>query len=174
MKTLNTKPQEWQLLTRPDQLERAKRRIDLLVLHCSATPQGVRYLPPQLIEDHKRRGFGTAGYHYYITCEGDLYALRPVSMVGAHAKGYNRYSIGICYEGGLDAGRKPYDTRTPAQRQMLTQLIYDLKRLYPNAMVVGHRDLSPDRNGDGVVTPEEWVKACPCFDAKVYNLSNSL
>ena len=174
MKTLNTKPQEWQLLTRPDQLERAKRRIDLLVLHCSATPQGVRHLPPQLIEDHKRRGFGTAGYHYYITCEGDLYALRPVSMVGAHAKGYNRYSIGICYEGGLDAEGKPCDTRTPAQRQMLTQLIYELKRLYPNAMVVGHRDLSPDRNGDGVVTPEEWVKACPCFDAKVYNLSNSL
>ena len=57
---------------------------------------------------------------------------------------------------------------------MLTQLIYELKRLYPNAMVVGHRDLSPDRNGDGRVTPEEWIKVCPCFEAKVYNLSRSL
>lgn len=174
MEMNKTKPQEWQLVTRANQLERAERRINLLVLHCSATPQGVRYLPAQLVEDHKRRGLSTAGYHYYITLEGDLYALRPVSQVGAHVKGYNRHSIGICYEGGLDRRRKPCDTRTPAQRQMLRQLINELKQLYPNVMVMGHRDLSPDRNGDGKVTPEEWLKACPCFDAKLYNLSNSL
>lgn len=174
MKTLYTRPREWEQLTRADQLERAKRRIDLLVIHCSATPRGRRYFPPQLIKDHQRRGFSTAGYHYYITREGDLFAMRPVSMVGAHAKGYNRYSIGICYEGGLDEEMRPCDTRTAEQRQMLTQLIYELKRLYPNVMVVGHRDLSPDRNGDGQVTSEEWIKVCPCFEAKVYNLSRSL
>lgn len=174
MKTLYIRPREWEQLTRADQLERAKRRIDLLVIHCSATPRGKRYFPPQLIKDHQRRGFSTAGYHYYITREGDLFAMRPVSMVGAHAKGYNRYSIGICYEGGLDEEMRPCDTRTAAQRQMLTQLVYELKRLYPNVMVVGHRDLSPDRNGDGRVTPEEWIKVCPCFEAKVYNLSRSL
>lgn len=161
------------MVARPEELKRSRRRIDLLVMHCSATPTGLRYLPPQLVEDHKRRGFCTAGYHYYVTLEGDLFALRDVDIPGAHAKGYNRHSIGVCYEGGLNSNGLPADTRTSAQRQMLTQLVYELKRLYPKAMVVGHRDLSRDLNGDGVVTPDEWAKVCPCFEAKLYNLGCS-
>lgn len=164
---------EWQtepqLITTPEQILRARRPIHLLVIHCSATRSCDHYSPEQLIRDHVLRGFSGAGYHYYITREGLLYALRPVDIPGAHAKGHNQNSIGICYEGGLDPKGRPADTRTPAQRQMLTQLIHRLLETYPGAFVVGHRDLSPDRNGDGKVTPNEWTKVCPCFDAKLYN-----
>lgn len=160
---------EWNEIRRPHELVTAQRRIDLLVVHCSATRYRDRYLPPQLIQDHKDRGFTTAGYHYYITRDGRLYALRPVDQVGAHARGYNKYSIGICYEGGLDTLYRPKDTRTPEQKQMLSQLIWNLRRRYPDAMVVGHRDLSPDLNRDGLITQDEWLKACPCFDAQIYN-----
>lgn len=168
-----TRHPEWQtepqLITTPEQILRARRSIHLLVVHCSATRSCDHYSPEQLIRDHVLRGFSGAGYHYYITREGLLYALRPVDIPGAHAKGHNQNSIGICYEGGLDPKGRPADTRTPAQRQMLTQLIHRLLETYPGAFVVGHRDLSPDRNGDGKVTPDEWTKVCPCFDAKLYN-----
>lgn len=165
----NHSTREWEEIRCPKDLVTAKRRIDLLVVHCSATRQQDRYLPPQLIHDHKQRGFSTAGYHYYITRDGRLYALRHVDKAGAHAIGYNAFSIGICYEGGLDSNYRPHDTRTPQQRQMLAQLVWHLRNRYPTAMVVGHRDLSPDRNGDGSITPDEWLKVCPCFDAQIYN-----
>lgn len=160
---------EWREISNPNELVTTKRRIDLLVVHCSATRPQDRYLPPQLIQDHKLRGFSTAGYHYYVTLEGRLYALRHVDEAGAHAAGYNKFSIGICYEGGLDTQYRPRDTRTPEQRQTLSQLMWNLRRRYPEAMVVGHRDLSPDRNADGSITPDEWLKSCPCFNAQVYN-----
>lgn len=152
-----------------EELLQARRRISLVVIHCSGTRYCDRYTPEQLRADHLRRGFSDAGYHYYITREGVLYEMRPVDQVGAHVRGYNQFSIGVCYEGGLDKYYQPRDTRTSAQRQMLEQLVRRLQAMYPEVIVVGHRDLSPDRNGDGVVTREEWVKQCPCFDARVYN-----
>lgn len=79
--------------------------------------------------------------------------------------GHNRHSIGVCYEGGLDEAGHPADTRTDAQRTALRQLLATLRRRYPQARIVGHRDLSPDRNGDGIISRGEWVKHCPCFDA---------
>ena len=73
---------------------------------------------------------------------------------GAHARHYNAHSIGICYEGGLDEKGKPADTRTPAQKDSLEDLLYGLSLDYPDAEILGHRDLP-------------WVrKSCPCFDVK--------
>ena len=83
-----------------------------------------------------------------------MHAGRPLYQVGAHATGFNRRSIGVCYEGGLDSQGKPADTRTPAQKETLRKLLFRLKTDYPNARIVGHRDL-PNVH-----------KACPCFDAK--------
>ena len=80
---------------------------------------------------------------------------RPEYMVGAHCQGHNKYSIGVCYEGGLDNDGRPADTRTEAQRQALRQLLLELKQRYPRALIVGHHDLNP-------------MKACPCFDAAEY------
>lgn len=156
-------------VTGAEEIRRSRRAIHLLVVHCSATRNCDDYTPEQLIRDHVRRGFRGCGYHYYITKDGMIYAMRPVDLVGAHVQRHNRHSIGICYEGGLDHKYMPADTRTPMQRQSLSQLIHRLLELHPNAYVVGHRDLSRDRNGDGVITPDEWTKLCPCFDAKLYN-----
>ncbi len=93
--------------------------------------------------------------------------MRPVERAGAHAKGYNARSIGIAYEGGLDERGQPADTRTELQKRSLRILVRVLKEDFPGiTQVVGHRDLSPDLDGDGIVEPEEWTKMCPCFEVK--------
>ena len=89
---------------------------------------------------------------------------RPLSRIGAHAKGYNRNSIGTCYEGGLDKCGKPKDTRTPELRVALRQLVNELLLRFPDCKVCGHRDLSFDLNHNGKIDPHEWTKQCPCFD----------
>ena len=97
--------------------------------------------------------------------DGTVTNTRPIELVGAHVKGYNKHSIGICYEGGLDASGNPKDTRTPEQRSALRLLVAQLLRRFKDEVrVCGHRDLSPDLNGDGTVEPREWVKQCPCFE----------
>ena len=141
------------------------RFINLIVIHCSATRQDRCYTEYDLTTDHLRRGFSGAGYHYYIRKNGDIKSLRPVEQPGAHAKGYNANSIGICYEGGLDEHGRPSDTRTPFQKHSLRVLVMTLLRDYPDARLCGHRDLSPDLNHNGEIEPEEWIKQCPCFDA---------
>ena len=81
-------------------------------------------------------------------------------------KGFNSNSVGICYEGGLDGHGCPADTRTSEQRAALRLLVHQLFETFPGSRVCGHRDLSPDRNGNGEIEPEEWIKACPCFEVK--------
>jgi N-acetyl-anhydromuramyl-L-alanine amidase AmpD len=90
--------------------------------------------------------------------------MRPLERVGAHVRGHNLESIGVCYEGGLDKEGKPADTRTDAQKMALASLVSELLLRFPAARVVGHRDLSPDLDGDGTVEPHEWLKQCPCFN----------
>ena len=75
------------------------RKIDLIVIHCSATRCNRPYPVTNLISDHDKR-FGFTGYHYYITRDGKTYQTRHEQLAGAHAAGYNRHSIGVCYEGG--------------------------------------------------------------------------
>ena len=70
-----------------------------------------------------------------------MHQCRPEKMVGAHARRYNVHSIGICYEGGLDANGKPADTRTLAQKHALITLLRCLRYNYTNAEIIGHRDL---------------------------------
>ena len=78
------------------------RKIDLIVIHCSATRENTDYSPEQLESDHKARGFLRAGYNFYIRKSGEVVNLRPLEQIPAHARGHNKHSIGICYEGGLD------------------------------------------------------------------------
>ena len=130
------------------------RKIDLIIIHCSATRADRSFTFDDLEACHKARGFKSVGYHYYITRDGMLYPGRPESESGAHARRYNAHSIGICYEGGLDAKGRPADTRTPAQKATMQALLESLCTDYPDALIIGHRDLP-------------WVrKACPCFDVK--------
>ena len=129
------------------------RTINLIVVHCSATRCDRPFPVTALIRCHADR-FGFTGYHYYITRDGTTYQTRHEQLIGAHAKGYNEHSLGVCYEGGLNKQGKPADTRTKAQKQALLKLLRRLKKEHPQAQILGHRDL-PDVK-----------KACPCFDAK--------
>ena len=140
------------------------RTINLIVIHCSATREDKDFTEYDLDVCHRRRGFNGAGYHFYIRKNGDIKSTRPLERIGAHTRGFNKESIGICYEGGLDARGNPKDTRTPEQRSALHLLVYQLLQQFRNARVCGHRDLSPDLDGDGTVEPWEWVKQCPCFE----------
>lgn len=129
------------------------RRITLLIVHCSATREGRNFDFEACRQDHIRhRGFKDIGYHYYLTRDGVIHRGRPLETVGAHCLHHNRHSIGICYEGGLDAEGRPKDTRTLTQKASLLALLRELKKLFPDALIVGHRDLNPQ-------------KPCPCFDA---------
>lgn len=140
------------------------RKIDMIVIHCSATRADVPLSPRQLDEMHRQRGFDGCGYHYYVRRDGEICTMRPVDRPGAHAKGYNQHSIGVCYEGGLDEQGRPADTRTELQKRSLRVLVRVLAMDFQTRWIVGHRDLSPDLDGDGVIEPEEWTKVCPCFD----------
>lgn len=127
------------------------RTITLIIIHCSATPEGRSLSFEECRRDHiMHRHFRDIGYHFYITRDGTVHDGRPIEKVGAHCEGHNSHSIGICYEGGLDANGKPADTRTEAQRKALKSLIERIHRLFPKALIVGHHDLNPR-------------KACPCF-----------
>ena len=139
------------------------RTITLIVLHCSGTKTTQRYSFQQCKDDHLKRGYVDIGYHYYITRDGQVHEGRPLWKEGAHCKGHNKHSIGICYEGGLDAMGNPCDTRTKAQKQSMRALLERLVAQFPYAIILGHRDLSPDLDGDGHISPDEWTKQCPCF-----------
>ena len=147
------------------------RTITLIIIHCSATPEGKSLSAEACRLDHIRhRGFRDIGYHFYITRDGEIHRGRSLEEVGAHCRNHNAHSIGACYEGGLDVRYRPADTRTEWQKHSLRVLIRTLLMDYPGCRVCGHRDLSPDRNGDGRISPEEWVKECPCFEvtSKLY------
>jgi len=142
------------------------RDIDLAVIHCSATREGVDYGVKAIRRWHLKRGFKDIGYHFVIHLDGTFERGRPWDQPGAHAKGYNENSIGICYVGGIDSYKNPKDTRTIAQIHSLRGIVSVLKAMFPMIKVVGHRDLSVDLNGDGIITKGEWMKQCPCFDVK--------
>ena len=149
--------------------------IDAIVIHCSATRAGQDVRAADIDKWHKERGFKMIGYNYVIDLDGTIEIGRPLTMDGAHCntsgpsgKPYNKHSIGICYVGGLDRNGNPEDTRTDAQKLSISKLIYDeLLQKYPGIReIIGHRDASPDKNGDGVISKNEWIKMCPCFDVK--------
>lgn len=142
-----------------------EREVNLIVVHCSATRVDRDITARDIDSFHRVRGFNSWGYHYYVRKDGSIEKMRDESEPGAHAYGHNRDSIGLCYEGGLDVNGRPADTRTAAQKRTLVALLRSLRADYPGARIVGHRDLSPDVNGNGRVDKWERTKECPCFDA---------
>lgn len=127
------------------------RKITEIIVHCSATPRGRNVTAKDIDRWHKERGFRCIGYHYVIRLDGTVEAGRNEGETGAHCKGHNATSVGICYVGGLSAdGKQAVDTRTDSQRVAMTELIAALKERYPGAKVYGHRDFA--------------AKECPCFD----------
>ena len=132
------------------------REIRKLIVHCSATPEGREVSASTINDWHLKNGWSGIGYHYVIGLDGTIEYGRPVEKQGAHVKGYNKSSIGICYIGGVekemvDGKWIPKDTRTQEQKCSLYHLLIVLKRLHPDAIIHGHRDFAN--------------KACPSFDA---------
>lgn len=149
-------------------------KIDAIVVHCSATRAGQDIGKSEINRMHVARGFNCIGYNFVVRIDGTVETGRSLQIDGAHcnSKGfsgvsYNKHSIGICYVGGLDKSGKAADTRTDAQKKALRELIAKLVKEYPDIKeILGHRDTSPDLDGDGIVEPNEWIKMCPCFDAE--------
>ena len=131
------------------------RSINLIVIHCSATREDKSFTEYDLDICHRRRGFNGTGYHFYIRRDGSVTQHRKLLEVGAHCRPWNRCSIGICYEGGLDAEGHPADTRTQEQCEQLLLLLMKLRKLFPDAKIRGHRNM-----------PGSIPKACPCFDVE--------
>lgn len=134
-------------------LRPSTRRVNEIIVHCTATPEGRWYDVIDIRRWHRQQGWSDVGYHYIVLRDGTLQEGRPVNQVGAHCQGHNSHSIGVCYIGGVATdGVTPKDTRTQAQRDALRALMVELRRIYPSARIYGHRDFAR--------------KACPSFDAR--------
>ncbi len=129
------------------------RKINEIIVHCSATPEGKDFTVEQIDRWHRQRGWKCIGYHYVIYRDGSVHKGRNEQDEGAHCLGHNKYSIGICYIGGVTAdGKTPKDTRTPEQKSALRNLVKELQIKYPSATVHGHNEFA--------------AKACPSFNVK--------
>ena len=130
------------------------RKINKIIVHCSATPEG-QDIKTETIRDWHINGnhWKDIGYHYVIELDGSIHKGREENVVGAHCSGQNIDSIGVCYVGGVAKdGKTPKDTRTEAQKNSLLKLLKNLKTKYPSATIYGHREFA--------------AKACPSFDAR--------
>lgn len=143
-----------------------RRRTDYIVIHCSATPPTSDIGADEINEWHKQRGFDRIGYHAVVRRDGEIEFGRHFDEEGAHVKGQNFRSVGICLVGGVDKDGKSQNNFTSEQFESARAIVEMLKHAYPLAIVVGHRDLSPDLNGDGIITSDEWLKDCPCFEVR--------
>jgi N-acetyl-anhydromuramyl-L-alanine amidase AmpD len=146
------------------------REIKFIVVHCSATPEGKKFVEKDIEAMHALRfkaiGGKHIGYHVLVYLDGTIVQTKSFELIGQHVAGSNSNSIGLCYIGGLDKNGKGKDTRTPEQKESLLKQLKSLKKTYPNATILGHRDFSPDKDGDGIIEPWEFMKECPCFNAK--------
>lgn len=127
------------------------RKINEIIVHCTATQDGKNIKVEDINRWHKQRGWNMIGYHYVVYLDGTIHQGRSEEQIGAHCLKHNTNSIGVVYVGGLDTNGKPKDTRTEAQKKGLRKLLTELKHKYPKATIHGHKDFAP--------------KACPSFDA---------
>lgn len=120
------------------------RKITKIILHCTATPEGKDFTVDQIRQWHLARGFSDIGYHYVVYRDGSVHIGRPEAMVGAHCAGQNACSIGVSYIGGevADGGHRPKDTRTPAQKRSLHELVAMLQAKYPHATLHCHNEFA--------------------------------
>lgn len=140
------------------------RSIRYIAVHCTASHQSQTI--DGLKQEFKRKGWVNPGYHYVVSPDGKITQLFDEDKVSNGVKGFNSVSINVAYIGGIDVNGKPIDNRTDGQKTSLRSLLNMLHKKYPAAVIQGHRDFSPDLNKDGKITPNEWMKSCPCFNAK--------
>ena len=143
----------WAALGLGEMRRKSKRSISEIIVHCTATKEAQTVTVADIDAMHKARGFNGIGYHYVVYLDGSVHGGRDVDQIGAHCTGHNKGSIGIAYVGGVEKdGKTPKDTRTAEQKAALRDLVAEMKALYPNATLHGHREFAN--------------KACPSFDVK--------
>ena len=141
------------------------RNIKRIFIHCTASYQET-YKDENLVREFKRKGWRYPGYHYVIRPDGTIFNMLSEDKVSNGVAGYNSTAINISYVGGITKNNyRGIDNRTPQQKAALLKLLQDLRVKYPKAYIMGHRDISPDKNGNGKIDTWEYIKACPCFNA---------
>lgn len=130
------------------------RKINKIIIHCTATPEGRQHDVADIRRWHLKRGFNDIGYHYLIHIDGTVEEGRPINKQGAHCSGENKGSIGLCYVGGMSKDmKKAKDTRTQAQKDSLIKLMHELIYKYNKDMTIhGHNEYAN--------------KACPSFNVQ--------
>jgi N-acetyl-anhydromuramyl-L-alanine amidase AmpD len=142
-------------------MQQVNSNINLIVVHCSATPNGISFSAADIHQMHVDRGFSGIGYHKVIRTDGTIENGRPEYWFGAHVEGHNKKSLGVCLIGTDKFSDKQFDS--------LATLLADYKKIFGSKLqITGHRDLSPDKDKDGIIEPHEWVKLCPGFDVKSF------
>jgi N-acetylmuramoyl-L-alanine amidase len=136
------------------------RKITHIVVHCTAASGDQ---PTQnILQYWRRKGWKTNGYHWLVDANGLAVRLMGDEFSGNGVRGHNKTAIHVCYKGGWNGK----DTRTQEQKGMLKMILEEYRKKYPTAIICGHRDMSKDLDGDGIIEQHEWVKLCPCFNAK--------
>lgn len=136
----------------------AREETDYIIIHCAATKPDMDIDAKEIDKWHRQRGWRKIGYHYVIKRDGTLETGRELDEVGAHCKGYNHNSVGVCLVGGIDNDGKPDTNFTDKQWESLAQLMWELKIPYPDAEIVGHNEFSS--------------KACPTFNVREWWTAN--
>ena len=149
------------------------RKVDLLVVHVSATPPSWDKGAAAIREMHRKLGWFDIGYNWVIRRDGVVEPGRSEDQVPAHigdsGPGMNARSIGVCLVGGVDEQGKPAANATPAQLKALKPLLADIQRRYAilPGNIMGHHDVirlaRAGHWGKVVMAPP---KACPCFDTQ--------
>lgn len=140
------------------------RKIERIFVHCTASKQTATV--DDIKQEFKNKCWENPGYHYLVDANGETHNLLPEDQVSNGVQGYNSTAVNVAYIGGIDSNGKGIDNRTDEQKKSLKSLLTELKKKYPGAEILGHRDISPDKNKNGIVDPWERIKECPCFDAK--------
>lgn len=159
-------PKTWERLLKGDCVQTA-RDITHIFVHCTASAQN---MTPQALLDffYKTKKWSRPGYHYVISPDGAITNIWPESKYSNGVKNMNSHSINVAWIGGVTKEHpEGIDNRTQMQKISLKHLMRELRKKYPKAKIMGHRDTSPDLNHNGIIDPWERIKACPCFDAMV-------
>lgn len=132
-------------------------KINLIIIHCSATRSSMDIGVKDIRRWHMAKGWSDVGYHWVIRRDGTLEQGREESVQGAHALPYNRNSLGICMVGGIhEETFKPENNFTNDQFETLENLLWELTKKYPDSDVKGH----------GTLPNIPIPKSCPCFPAE--------
>ena len=143
---------------------KVRSKTDFIAVHCSATSENLDIGAKDIDRWHRAQGWTCIGYHFVIRRDGTIEEGRDRNVIGAHVVGFNESSIGICLVGGIDADdiKKAENNYTKEQFDSLKKLLDELKAVYPQAKIQGHRDFP------------NFKKACPCFDVKEWCISEGI